>query len=159
MGRIKRTKEQILKDIESQTKICCVCEERKHFDEFYNFNNKSDGKSYRCKVCDNNARSKWAKENPKKFRESQRRNYLWTKYRITPEDYNKLLKEQGGACAICGKLEEDNIVHGKFSSLSVDHNHDTGEVRGLLCNQCNRGIGMLGDTPEAIGKALAYLSH
>lgn len=45
------------------------------------------------------------------------------------------------------------------SSLSVDHNHTTGKIRGILCNNCNRGIGLLGDTPESLLKAYKYLKE
>lgn len=72
---------------------------------------------------------------------------LKRKYNISQDDYDKLHEAQGGRCAICGKKKR----------LVVDHDHDTGEVRGLLCGNCNTGIGMLGDTPGDLKNALEYL--
>lgn len=73
--------------------------------------------------------------------------------------YNELLATQGGVCAIC--KEKDKRVHrvtGKQWDLAVDHCHETGEVRGLLCNKCNRGLGLLGDKADTLMRAVAYLT-
>lgn len=72
-------------------------------------------------------------------------------YKLLPKDYSIKMEEQGGVCAICGKAEE------KRKSLCVDHNHATGEVRGLLCSQCNLGIGNLKESEEILESALRYL--
>lgn len=157
MARWRRDANQIQSDIDMQSKVCCVCEERKPFSEFFNFQNKSDGKSYRCKSCDANARKKWKVDNPVSAWKSSRGRHLKSRFGITLEDYSKMLKEQNYACKICGKLESDNLVHGNFSSLSVDHCHNTGKNRGLLCNQCNRAIGMLLDSPELLRRAADYI--
>lgn len=77
---------------------------------------------------------------------------LKQKYGISLEEYNRLHLLQRGLCAICGKPESY-----PNRTLSVDHDHLTEKVRGLLCAQCNRGIGFLGDTPEALRAALNYL--
>lgn len=153
----KRNKTQIDEDIKTQTKQCCVCLERKHFDDFYNYKNKSDGKSYRCKLCDDVARKKWKSSNVDKARYSMRNNNLKTKYGVDIEWYETKFKEQGHKCAVCGITE--NQVTGDRSHLNfaVDHNHDTGNVRGVLCNKCNRAIGMLGDSSESLNKAVNYL--
>lgn len=73
-------------------------------------------------------------------------------YGITAAKYNAMLEVQGGCCAICGKTPEENE-----RKLSVDHDHATGEVRGLLCSNCNRGIGLLQDSPELCELAVLYL--
>lgn len=70
-------------------------------------------------------------------------------YGITLEDYEKLVEEHQGLCAICGDL--------KGLGLFIDHDHDTGKVRGLLCNRCNAGIGFLGDSLQIAQRAVAYL--
>jgi hypothetical protein len=70
-----------------------------------------------------------------------------------------MLKEQGGCCAIC-KVTENYKGHTGYRkdwSFSVDHCHTTGKVRGLLCNQCNRGIGMLQDDTNILKAAINYL--
>ena len=75
-------------------------------------------------------------------------------YNITLEQYNELLAYQGGGCAICRRNEEPD-----GRRLSIDHCHDTGVVRGVLCNQCNNGIGALGDNYDLVIKAAAYLKN
>jgi hypothetical protein len=80
----------------------------------------------------------------------QRRWDLHRTYGITPADYNKMLAAQNGACAIC---------HGSpgVRRLDVDHCHDTGEVRGLLCSACNTSLGKLNDDPMLLHLAAHYL--
>lgn len=78
---------------------------------------------------------------------------------IGPEDYDRLLNEQSGVCAICERPESVERG-GKSEWLSVDHCHTTGKVRGLLCSQCNHAIGKLNDDPELMRRAISYLrSH
>lgn len=71
-------------------------------------------------------------------------------------EYNKMLKDQKEICYICHQPEK-RIQHGKIQALSVDHNHKTGEIRKLLCSNCNRGIGFLKDDPQLLRKAADYL--
>lgn len=75
----------------------------------------------------------WLKKNPHKVREYELRN----RYGITPEDYDRMLEEQGGVCAIC----EGACPTGR--RLAVDHDHETGRVRGLLCVNCNQRLAWL----------------
>lgn len=157
MPRLKRTSEQVALDIQEQHKNCCICGERKHFDLFYNFKNKSDNKSYRCKLCDDKARKKWSNANPEKAYSSMRGRNLKHKYGISLEKYKEMLTEQECKCAICGATENNTIGERKDWNFAVDHDHKTGKVRGLLCNNCNRGIGLLKDNPELIRKAAEYV--
>lgn len=154
MGRIKRTREEIEHDIATQSKVCCVCSERKDFSKFYNFKNKSDNKSYRCKWCDDAARINYLNSNRAKAQRNARSATLRYKYGISLEDYESMLDKQGGCCAICKGQETRGA-----NSFSVDHCHSTGKVRGLLCNNCNRGIGLLGDTSDGLMKAVEYLKR
>jgi hypothetical protein len=73
------------------------------------------------------------------------------KLKIDRPTYIKLLERQSGRCAIC------NVPPSSTVPLCIDHDHETGQVRGLLCTKCNVGIGVLGDTAEHLRKALAYL--
>lgn len=82
-----------------------------------------------------------------------RNNRYLTKYGITADEYDALLASQGGKCGICGSAEEGR----GYKWLHVDHCHDTGAVRGILCSTCNTGIGHLGDSPERLRQALKYL--
>lgn len=81
----------------------------------------------------------------------ERDKYLRKTYGISLEDYQSILSVQGGVCAICKKTPSDNI------SLHVDHDHKTGFIRGLLCYQCNDGLGNFKDNKELLEKAIRYL--
>ena len=74
-------------------------------------------------------------------------------YGITRDDYRAVWYRQGGLCAICGQVERT----ARNRLLSVDHDHDTGEFRGLLCSHCNRAIGLLMDDPAVIEAAARYV--
>jgi hypothetical protein len=76
------------------------------------------------------------------------------KYGLEREDYERMMFAQGNRCAICG-VQQDRLKR----SLAVDHCHNTGKVRGLLCGNCNSGIGKLADNPAMLIKAAAYLTH
>lgn len=80
-------------------------------------------------------------------------------YGITPEMYQERRKKQKNRCALCGRKE--HRIHyktGKRQSLSVDHNHETGKVRELLCRDCNLGLGMFQHCPNLLLKAIKYLN-
>lgn len=81
------------------------------------------------------------------------------KYGIHIEDYQRKLQEQGGVCAICGKAETIKDKRGKIRQLSIDHDHKTGIIRGLLCSDCNRGLGSFKDNIPALKAAIKYLKH
>lgn len=74
-------------------------------------------------------------------------------YGITVEDYNTLFKLQSGLCAICDSPQED-----QKRKLSVDHCHSTGRVRGLLCQKCNRALGLFNDNTRIMKRAMEYLT-
>lgn len=86
-------------------------------------------------------------------RESRRADQLRTSFGITKADYDALLSAQGGGCATCGITQN---TQGK-ANLSVDHCHDSGVVRGLLCNSCNLAIGLVKDDPERLRAMARYL--
>jgi len=82
--------------------------------------------------------------------EARRWRYLEKKYGITKGRYNVLLKQQHGRCAICHRPP-------KKRRLSVDHDHKTGRIRGLLCYKCNYGLGFFGYNPETLVSLTIYL--
>lgn len=83
--------------------------------------------------------------------------HLRRKYGIGAADYDRLLAEQGGGCALCGVKPED-LTAGRYRTyLHVDHCHDTGRVRGLLCPEHNLLLGRFGDSPEMFRRILSYL--
>lgn len=77
------------------------------------------------------------------------------RYGLTLLQYGQMVARQGGVCAICGRAEWHKIK-GTVSRLKIDHDHATGKVRGLLCNECNRRLFHLED-PAWTKKALSYL--
>lgn len=86
-------------------------------------------------------------ERKARYKESKRL-YRFTQYGINEKDFLKMSRKQEGRCGICNKVPD---------TLCIDHNHDTGQVRGLLCRKCNSAIGKLYDDPEIILNAYYYL--
>lgn len=76
-------------------------------------------------------------------------------YGITVEDYDRMLAAQGGGCAICGGTDPQR----NRKWFCVDHDHETGVVRGLLCMNCNDGLGRFADDPAQLRAAAAYLEQ
>jgi hypothetical protein len=87
-----------------------------------------------------------------------RDNNLKKRYGIGEKEYKELYENQKGNCAICGKHATSVFTKGAEGfELCVDHCHNTSKVRGLLCENCNTGIGKLGDSPELLRNAITYL--
>lgn len=108
----------------------------------------------KCKKRNAERSRKWRAANPdwaERYREKTRNSWL-KRYRLTTEDYQGMLDKQKGRCAICGT---DDL--GKFRHFCVDHCHETGKVRGLLCHTCNRALGLFKDNSEILRKAVNYL--
>lgn len=97
----------------------------------------------------------YRKNNPEKIRNHD----LKSNHSITLEEYNKMLDEQKGVCAICFKKETDKESSKKIKSLAVDHDHKTGKIRGLLCSRCNKAIGLFRDNLETLQSAFKYLKR
>lgn len=91
------------------------------------------------------------RERQRAARRRAHRLYVARTYGIQPEAYDRLYEAQGGRCAICA------TATGRTKRLAVDHDHVTGEVRGLLCGPCNRMIGRLRDSAAALARAADYL--
>ena len=104
----------------------------------------------RCKDCNRESLYAWRLAHPDRFRKVGWAYELRKLYGITVADYEQMLLNQGGVCAICGKINTRQL------KLAVDHNHKTGKIRGLLCDRCNRGIGLLLNTTN-LTNAINYL--
>lgn len=98
---------------------------------------------------------KYYQQNKDKYRERHRIRSLKVKYNLTTEQYNELYLNQDYKCAICGVHEQDT----QRKKLVVDHCHVTGNVRGLLCNNCNSGLGLFKDDVGLLNKAKRYLTE
>ncbi len=86
-------------------------------------------------------------------KEQIKMNKVKSTYGLSVEEFAALLEQQGGVCAICGGVNRDGN-----RALAIDHDHETGEVRGLLCGDCNRGLGCFKDNPSLMMIAIGYLS-
>ena len=135
-------------------KICSDCGIGLSLESFSVNRAKKDGLQQQCKKCRNLYNKKWRKENKKGARDYR----LKRKFDITVEQYNEMFIEQHGVCAICCEPERTETKDGKKQWLAVDHNHKTGVVRGLLCSNCNTGLGLLGDSTELLKSAIKYLT-
>lgn len=103
----------------------------------------------RCELCREWHRTysrEWARANPEKRRATKRK----ALYGLSVEAYEAMRHAQDGRCAICRELPNER-------GLYVDHCHDSGAVRALLCQKCNAGIGMFGDDPDRMIAAAAYV--
>lgn len=94
----------------------------------------------------------YKKDNPERIRRIKRDSRIKKIYGLSHKDWLGIWEAQDGECAICGRS------FSKPSDALIDHNHKTNEVRGLLCNKCNLGIGHFDDNPRIIIKANEYLS-
>lgn len=134
-------------------KTCVKCRETKPLFDFHKRPETKDGRRSECKECFKKASKKrWenlSKEEKQKRNEKLRLKYM---YGLTPEDVQKKVKEQDNKCFIC---EIEAGYNNK--PLYVDHCHKTGEVRKLLCQHCNSGLGMFKDNPQLLEKAAEYL--
>ncbi|QAY26957.1 HNH endonuclease [Streptomyces phage Shawty] len=133
-------------------KLCSTCGETKPLDEFYRRKASKDGRQHVCRVCS----KAYNDSHPERLRAS----HLRQRYGITVEEYEARLAAQGGRCAVCPTTPEEN---GK--ALAVDHDHaccpnlkTCGKcIRGLLCNRCNKAIGLFADSADRLMSAVKYL--
>lgn len=142
-----------------KSKKCSQCKEEKLLTFFYKSKHQKGGYQAYCNSCNlKNLNKRYPTLNVEKRRESSRRTMLKSKYGISLEKYEEMLIEQNGVCAICLKKETSHSnKKGPIDSLRVDHCHNTGKVRGLLCSECNFGISKFDDSMSLICSALAYL--
>lgn len=167
-------------------KVCLRCKEEKPFELFSKSKKSKDGYQIYCKACrskdyyanreellDRQKKNYWEKRDEKiayrkryykenkdsilpklkKYQEEnphiKRNSYFKRNYGITLDEYEALVEKQEKRCAVCGDSPDYNLV--------VDHNHNTGEIRGLLCQPCNQALGLLKDSPDVLQSAQNYL--
>lgn len=138
-------------------KTCTKCGVVKPLSDFFKDNSKKHGYRAICKECSQAAfraythRVGYNKIRYERIKNAERWRHIAKKYGITPEQYAALLEAQGGQCAVCGTASSGR------RPFCVDHNHITGEVRGLLCTPCNQMIGHAKDDPVRLRQAAKYL--
>jgi len=132
---------------------CNKCNEHKDNSDFYKRSDNGEPQQP-CKGCrraeSTRKRNLDRQRNPEKWKARERNSRLKSVYGITAEDAKKLWEHQGGRCAICD-------VPIEIRKARIDHDHGTGQVRGILCDKCNIAIGMLGDGVDGLTRALAYV--
>jgi Recombination endonuclease VII len=159
-------------------KICSRCKNYKELTEFSKHRGHNDGLNSWCKKCRSEFRKKpenrnkdrilgilWRKKNPEKAKEQSRKArerhpdksrkfFLKDLYGMTIEQYNLLFEKQQGKCAICERHQSELTKR-----LHVDHNHNTGKTRGLLCHYCNTALGSFKEDITLLNKAIEYLKN
>ncbi len=151
-------------------RVCSDCkEEFPATKEYFNLRSNGKPKAY-CKPCDNTRTRayfrKMKEERPEQYRKKLDQGNKWKtdnaktygrkhdlkkNYGITIEQYDEMLEAQSGVCAIC----QNQCSTGR--RLAVDHCHEIGEIRGLLCSNCNQGIGKFKDSIKLLEAAIKYL--
>lgn len=141
------------------TKTCNGCNVDRPVSDFHKCAAAPDGLAWRCIHC----RKDYLVANRDLIYERERRYEAQhsnrTKYLLSPEDYHSMLADQGGGCAICGQQESFVAAKtGKPRRFAIDHDHETGRIRGLLCTRCNLALGSFCDDPARLQNAIDYLA-
>lgn len=141
-------------------KTCSVCRLSLPSDSYWKRNKSPDGLCVQCKECMRSRRSErdWQKEKlsqikkhgQEKFYEMRRQTILKHRYGMTYEDLRKMESDQEGRCLACMR---------KPDKLHVDHCHESGEVRGLLCGPCNRALGLLKEDVDTMLRLAEYIKE
>lgn len=151
--------------VEGKTRGCTRCGIEKDIDEFYWHNSSKRRHRSHCKKCCNINHAEWCKLHPEKLAEyvsrHRKKHYKRTsievackRYKIKVVDYLEMFRKQNGKCAICG------ISHLELNErISIDHCHETGRFRGLLCSCCNRLLGYAKDNISILESAVKYLKE
>ena len=143
--------------METQKRTCRTCGQEQPITEYYKTGRKNDKnpdeRHHECKAC-TKAR---LKVSPSQTPERKRELHLQRAYGITVEEYSETLEQQNSSCACC-KTTEPGGRHDS-NVFVVDHCHETGKVRGLLCHNCNTALGLLKDDPARIANLITYLAR
>jgi hypothetical protein len=156
-------------------KLCKKCGCTKPLSAFGSDKRRKYGVTTACKACRNPQSKKWRDLNPERVKEinaknrDMRREYyqsparkrryrntdLIRRFGISHDDYEVILNSQGGVCAICKKVRTDK---GK-QHMVIDHSHENGHIRGVLCSQCNKALGCFCDDVNILKSAIEYLTE
>ena len=138
-------------------KECCTCKQFKPLDDFSKNKATKDTLNKRCKTCHNTACNKFYRRDPENSKRIMRRQNIriyWPHLSLNDalKAYEDMKQFQNNACAIC-KISLDENEKRAY----IDHDHDTGKVRGLLCSHCNSGLGFFKDNLDSLENAKNYL--
>lgn len=155
--------EQKTLSLTGEVVYCPDCKQNRPVKDFHSNKSRKNGYSCYCRECTSirNRQRRSLPESPARQREA----FIKWKYGISQKEYLEILENQGYKCAICGVDHQEtkrpgNLKHsGESFGLCIDHCHTTGKVRGLLCNQCNRALGLFQDSSYILQKAKEYLDE
>ena len=133
------------------TAVCFRCKTEKPLDLFKRDKRKPTGRASWCLECNR----KWARENVAKHPERERESWRRSQYGLDQATYERMLADHDNCCAICTK--PFTFTEKKSDRPHIDHDHETGRIRGLLCHRCNYGLGTFEDRVETLESAIAYL--
>lgn len=153
--KLKAAPKRINYDNGDGTKACRYCGETKPVDEFVIRDRARGTYKNECRACKKIYSSKRYFSDPQKHRDVLRQSL----YGMQPGEYAQMFTTQKGVCFICRRTERSAHKSGTVRSLFVDHNHDTGAVRALLCMNCNAGIGQFQDDAELLLRAAVYIEN
>jgi len=135
-------------------KKCSRCKNELDYSYFYSDRTTKDGFTYYCKCCSRENAKKWNSNNIEKKLLNNKKwsdnNILRWKYGST-EEYNEICERQNGKCLICDQVSD--------KKLHMDHCHETKKIRGLICNNCNIGLGFFRDNIDFLNSAIEYLKR
>lgn len=149
-------------------RMCSKCQKEKPLEDFSKRDTSADGYRRQCKSCINEGKRlwkqanpeicqrynrQWRKDNPEKMSAISARTHYKKNYGITPDQKHRMVLDQDNCCAICGLKFKD------AKNTCVDHNHETGNVRGILCTACNHGLGKFKDSIQVLESAISYLEN
>jgi len=142
-------------------KKCSKCGATKPLEDFSKNRRTAHGRHPTCKKCKNSAAAGYYQRWTPEQRDLHRARVIKSRYGIEVSLIHALYEKQEGCCAICGRSGERPAESEKRKApkgvLCVDHCHETGEVRGLLCRSCNLGIGCFSDDVGRLAAATSYL--
>lgn len=133
----------------TRTKVCLHCKTEKTIEEFPVDKRRSDGRRSHCNECNVKLAMTYQSENLQGHRDRTRK----YRYGLTAVEFEQMVINQDGVCAICLKLPKGDKV------LSVDHCHQTEKVRELLCGTCNSILGFASEDAELLQRAIEYLKR
>jgi len=135
-------------------KVCRLCGEERPLTEFYKDERRKDGHHSDCKACSVKRARAWQVANPKRCAKTKRQGHVRATYGLSPAAYDAMLSDQGFVCAACSSPEP-----GGRGDWHVDHNHETGAVRALLCHSCNITLGLMGESVPRLHSLITYLER
>lgn len=148
---------------ETGIKLCPTCKKEKTLDFYsvYKIGKRKGHPAGSCKECRSLLHKNRKRKDPSIYERIEWPSKLKRLYGITVDQYEAILKRQGGVCAICKSRSSYSrnykTVSPEKAKFSVDHCHTTGKVRGLLCSKCNRALGLINDNIESVFRMADYL--